>query len=58
MMPLYRALYTAWDGHERGMTFTAPSDSAAVWVAKMWQLQDKLNSVESLRTKQQLLLEV
>ena len=56
---MYRARYTAkCDGHNRGMTYWARSDNAALAFARTWALQDKLNSVESLRTKQQLLLEV
>ena len=56
---MYRATYTVKaDGHERGMTYWARSDAVAVEVARTWALQDKLNYVQSLRTKQQLLLEV
>ena len=56
---LYRAYYTAKaDGHERRMTYWARSDAAAVEFSRTWALQDKLNYVESLRTKQRLILEV
>ncbi len=58
-MSLYRVEYKVrGEDRVRRVTFTATSDNAAIESARKYQLKDKLNSVQSLRTKQHLLLEV